>query len=164
MSGKPVPRIRLIDDTLLAAISREAQARPRRRANHNFHPGDDFPAHRLLNAIEPDSYLPPHRHLDPQKDESIIVLRGELGLLLFDDAGGVLDSCRLQAGGDCQGVDILHGTWHTVMALQPGTVIFEAKSGPYVPLVAAEKAAWAPAEGDPAAVDYWRRLRRHFAG
>lgn len=155
--------IRLIDGALLAAVSADAAARPRRRANHNFHPADDFPAHRLLNAIEPDSYLPPHRHLDPQKDESIIVLRGELGVLRFDDAGAVCATWHLCAGGDRLGVDIPHGTWHTVVALQPGTVIFEAKSGPYRPLVAGEKAPWAPAEGDAAAAAYWRTLHALFA-
>ncbi|MBI2308927.1 MAG: WbuC family cupin fold metalloprotein [Rhodocyclales bacterium] len=155
--------MRLIDGALLTAVSADAAARPRRRANHNFHPADDFPAHRLLNAIEPDSYLPPHRHLDPAKDESIIVLRGELGVLRFDDAGTVLDVWRLSAGGDRVGVDIPHGTWHTVIALQPGTVIFEAKSGPYRPLGDAEKAPWAPAEGDAAAADYWRTLRQRFS-
>lgn len=154
--------IRPIDGALLAAVSADAAARPRLRANHNFHPADDFPAHRLLNAIEPDSYLPPHRHLDAEKDESIIVLRGELGVLRFDDAGEVLGTWRLCAGGDCLGVDIAHGTWHTVIALQPGTVIFEAKSGPYRPLVAGEKASWAPAEGDAAAAGYWRALRQRF--
>jgi cupin fold WbuC family metalloprotein len=59
--------LRLLDRALLDAVSSDAAARPRLRANYNFHPADDFPAHRLLNAIEPGSYLPPHRHLDPNK-------------------------------------------------------------------------------------------------
>lgn len=155
--------IRCLDAALLDAVSRDAALRPRLRANHNFHPADDFPAHRLLNAIEPASYLPPHRHLDPNKDESIIVLRGALGVVLFDDAGNVLQTWLLRAQGERFGVDISHGTWHTVMALQPGTVIFEAKSGPYRPLLAEEKAPWAPDEGMPGTGAYAAKLRACFS-
>jgi cupin fold WbuC family metalloprotein len=153
---------RFIDAALLAAVSADARARPRRRANFNFHPADDFPAHRLLVAIEPDSWLQPHRHLDPTKDESIFVVAGALGVVIFDDAGAVLASRRLSPGGDCCGIDITHGTWHTVVALQPGTVIFEAKAGPYRPLRTEEQAPWAPAEGEPGVADYAQALRQLF--
>lgn len=159
--------IQLIDTDLLDAVSREAQASPRRRRNRNFHPADDFPAHRLLNAIEPDSYLAPHRHLDPCKDETMIVLRGRLGLVIFDDTGGVAQTAVLQADGACAGascgVDIPHGTWHTLVALESGTVFFEAKAGPYQPLAPAERATWAPAEGDAGAADYLEKLRALFS-
>lgn len=154
--------IRSLDNALLDAVCREAASRPRRRANHNFHPTDDFPAHRLLNAIEPDSYLPPHRHLDVLKDETIIVLRGVLGGLQFDEDGRVLKTWVLTPAGDCLGIDVPHGTWHTVIALQPGTILFEAKAGPYRPLLPAEKAPWAPEEGAPEAVSYLEALRAHF--
>lgn len=154
---------RFIDRALLAGVSTDARARPRLRANYNFHPADDFPAHRLLNAIEPGSWLPPHRHLDPAKDESIIVISGELGVLIFDDDGQVVASRRLTPGGDCCGVDIPHGTWHTVLALTPGTVIFEAKAGPYRALLAEEVAPWAPGERDPGVAPYAERLRALFA-
>lgn len=156
--------VRFIDAALLGAVSREAAARPRLRANCNFHPGDDFPAHRLLNAIEPGSWLPPHRHLDPAKDETIIVLAGALGLVLFDDDGRVVATRRLAAASDCCGVDIPHGTWHTVFALVPGTVLFEAKSGPYRPLLAEELAPWAPGEGAPEVAAYAESLRGLFTG
>lgn len=154
--------IHCLDTALLDAVSRDAAARPRLRANHNFHPADDFPAHRLLNAIEPGSYLPPHRHLDPNKDETIIVLRGALGVVRFDDDGNVLQTWVLHAQGDRFGIDVAHGTWHTVIALQPGTVIFEAKSGPYRPLLAEEKAPWAPDEGMPGSEAYAAKLRACF--
>ncbi len=154
---------RFIDAALLAAVSADARSRQRLRANFNFHPADDFPAHRLLNAIEPGSWLPPHRHLDPAKDESIIVVAGALGVVIFDDAGVVVTSRQLSPGGDCCGVDIPHGTWHTVVALVTGTVIFEAKSGPYQPLLAEELAPWAPAEGAPGVADYALSLRQLFS-
>lgn len=144
--------IRLIDLSLLDEVSREAAASPRRRKNRNFHPTDDYPAHRLLNAIEPDSYIAPHRHLDPTKDETMVVLRGQLGLIIFDDAGRIVRTELLEAGGELFGVDIPHGTWHTLVALESGTVFFEAKAGPYVALSEAERAPWAPTEGSSAAL------------
>jgi cupin fold WbuC family metalloprotein len=141
-----------IDRDLLDEVSREAAASPRQRKNRNFHPADDYPAHRLLNAIEPDSYIAPHRHLDQTKDETMVVLRGQLGLIIFDDAGRIIRTEVLEAGGELLGVDIPHGTWHTLVALASGTVFFEAKAGPYVALSEAERAPWAPAEGSSSAV------------
>ncbi|MBI3525353.1 MAG: WbuC family cupin fold metalloprotein [Betaproteobacteria bacterium] len=154
--------IRLIDTQLLDAVSREAQASPRRRKNRNLHPTDDFPAHRLLNAIEPDSYIAPHRHLDPRKDETMIVLRGSLGLVIFDDAGVVTQTALLAANGASCGVDIPHGTWHTLVAIEPATVFLEAKAGPYLALTPEERATWAPAEGDKAAAAFLEKLRGLF--
>lgn len=146
--------ITLIDNALLDALCAEAAANPRRRKNRNFHPTDDHPAHRLLNAMQPDSYIPPHRHLDPDKDETFVVLRGLLGLVLFDDEGGIVRSVKVGAGGAALGVDIPHGTWHTAVALEADTVFLEAKAGPYRPFTAAEKAPWAPAENTPEAAPY----------
>ena len=152
-------KAQLIDATLLARVAAEAAASPRRRKNYNFHAADDFPVHRLLNAIEPNSYIMPHRHLDPLKDETIIVLRGRLGVVLFDDAGAVVQSALLTPGGAACGIDIPHGTFHTVFACDPGTVMFESKAGPFYPLTADEKAPWAPAEGAPDASEYLERWR-----
>lgn len=150
--------IRWIDTALLDEVSAEAKASPRGRRNRNFHSDDTQPGHRLLNAIEPGSYIMPHRHLDPNKSETMVVLRGTLGLVTFDDAGKVVESARVSHGGTPMGMDIPFGTWHTVFALEPGTVFLEAKAGPYLPLTADEKAPWAPAEGDAAATDYLKWL------
>ncbi|MCG2578502.1 WbuC family cupin fold metalloprotein [Dechloromonas sp. XY25] len=151
--------LRLIDQALFAELSAAAGQAPRRRVHRNFHPDDVYPAHRLLVAIEPGSYVPPHRHLNPAKDETLLVLRGRLGVVFFDDQGGVQRSAVLAAGGDAVGVDVPHGVFHSVLALEPGTVIFEAKAGPYVPIAPEERAAWAPAEGDAAVPDYLASIR-----
>ncbi len=151
--------ITLIDQALLDEVCAEAAASPRRRKNRNFHPGDGHPAHRLLNAMQPDSYIPPHRHLDPNKDETFVVLRGLLGLVLFDDAGNVVQAARIGAGATALGVDIPHGTWHTAVALAPDTVFLEAKAGPWLPLTEAERAPWAPAENSPEAAAYLAALK-----
>lgn len=156
------PALRLIDDALLDAVGAEAKASPRLRKNRNFHDRDDHPGHRLLNAIEPGSYIPPHRHLDPFKDETMVVLRGRIGLVLFDDTGRAIRALTLGAGGDALGADIPHGTWHSVLALEPDTVFFEAKAGPYRPHAPAELAPWAPAENSAAAAAYLAELRARF--
>lgn len=146
--------IRLIDHALLDEVCAEAAASPRRRKNRNLHPADGHPAHRLLNAMQPDSYIPPHRHLDPNKDETFVVLRGLLALVVFDDAGNIVRTVKVGAGATAIGADIPHGTWHTAVALEPDTVFLEAKAGPYLPFADAEKAPWAPAENAPDAAAY----------
>ncbi len=159
--------ITLIDKALLDEVCAEAKTNPRRRKNRNLHPRDDFPAHRLLNAMQPDSYIPPHRHLDANKDETFVVLRGLLGLVIFNDAGEVVQAVKVGAGdtanSTAMGVDIPHGTWHTAIALVPDTVFLEAKSGPYLPFTAEEKAPWAPAENTPEAAGYLAALADHLS-
>ena len=157
IAGKTLPAgVRLIDCNLLDEVSAEAVASPRLRKNRNFHPSDDSVSHRLLNAVEPGSYVQPHRHSAADKDETIIVLRGRFGVLLFDDSGAITTQLLLQACGPVQGIDIPHGTWHTALALEPGSLFFEAKAGPYQPLAETEKATWAPGEQEVEAVT--RRL------
>ena len=152
----------IIDALLLEAVSHEARTSPRRRRNRNFHPDDHAACHRLLNAMEPDSYIPPHRHLDPAKGESIIVLRGRFGAVFFDDQGAVVSRAMLEPGGAVVGIDVPPGVFHTLLALIPGSVFFECKAGPYLPLTPAEQAPWAPAEGATEATAYLQRLRELF--
>ena len=75
---------------LLAEVSAEARESPRLRKNRNFHAMED-PVHRLVNALEPATYIRPHRHLDPAKCETAIALAGSIGVLVFDDAGELVD-------------------------------------------------------------------------
>jgi cupin fold WbuC family metalloprotein len=152
----------LITQALLQDVATEAAASPRRRKNRNFHHANEDAAHRLLNALEPDSYVPPHRHLDPSKDEAIIALRGRFGMVLFKEDGSVQSTAVLAPQAETLGVDIPHGTFHTLLALEPGSVFFEAKAGPYAALSEAERAPWAPAEGTPESVAYLEQLRRLF--
>lgn len=85
---------RFLDVGVLDALSAEARSRPRHRANGNLHAMED-PVHRLLNAVEPGTYIRPHRHLHPPKDETCLVVRGALGLVLFDESGAVAATRRL---------------------------------------------------------------------
>ena len=146
----------------LEELSRRAALAPRKRLNRNLHEMDDA-VHRLLNSIEPGSWVQPHRHLDPPRTETIVVVAGALGLVVFDDAGNVTESARLEPGGETFGADLPPGAWHGLVALLPGTVFFETKPGPYVAPAPQDRAPWAPAEGDPAAESAEEALRRLFA-
>ncbi len=145
--------MKIIDRNLLDNLSAEARANPRLRKNYNIHPSDDFCCHRLLNAIEPGSYIRPHRHLDPLKDETFVILRGSLIVILFDEQGKVVSRTLLSVG-ETLAIDIPHGVFHTAVSLEPGTIFFEAKAGPYVPITEAEKAHWSPADGAPEVAGY----------
>ncbi len=148
----------IIDRTLLDNLSAEARANPRLRKNYNIHPSDDFCCHRLLNAIEPGSYIRPHRHLDPVKDETFVILRGKLAVFTFDDGGRVVSRTLIAAGGETIVIDIPHGVFHTAVSLESGTIFFEAKAGPYVPIAEAEKAHWSPVDGSPEVAGYLAAL------
>lgn len=149
---------RLLDNRLLDRATAAARDAARGRRNLNLHADDAERCHRLLNAIEPGSYVAPHRHLDPAKDEAIVAVRGRLGCVLFDDDGTIAGTAVLAPGGERFGIDLPHGAFHTVIGLDPGTVFFESKAGPYLPLADEERAAWAPAEGSPDAAGYLAAL------
>lgn len=153
-----------IDQSMLNAVSGQAATSARLRKNFNFHACDDDASHRLLNAIEPGSYVMPHRHLDPAKDETMIVLRGRLGVVIFDDVGNIIDAAVLAPGGERVGINIPHGTWHSVLGLEAGTVFFEAKAGPYRALVEAERAPFAPAEGEAGCAEFYARWVARLVG
>lgn len=148
---------------LLDQVSAEARLSPRLRKNRNFHTSDGDMCHRLLNALEPGSYIPPHRHLDPNKEEAMLILRGRIVCLFFDDAGRVSDHAILSPG-EIGGVVIPVGQFHSLFALDSGAVFFEAKAGPYLPLTAEEKASWAPAEGSPEAAALLAEWMERYGG
>lgn len=147
---------------LFDELSNAARKSQRRRVNHNFHPNHEYPCHRLLIAIEPDSYIRPHRHSNPTKDETLVVLRGALGLLVFDDAGNVTHKSVLRAGGPDVGCNITAATFHTAICLETGTVLIESKAGPYEVTSDKDLAPWAAAEGGPEVSAYLAKWRQYF--
>lgn len=144
----------------LYQLSEEARTSPRLRKNYNLHPANESHCHRLFNAIEPDSYIRPHRHLDPEKDESFILVSGRMGIITFSDSGDVTETIILSHQNGMLAADIPHGIYHTAVSLEPGTVFFEAKAGPYLPLTKAETAVWAPGDSDDAAPAYLEKIRK----
>ena len=154
--------MKILSNTILDELTAKAAASPRKRANHNLHEQLDDPVQRLLNAIEPGTYIHPHRHLDPPTWEVFLMVRGSGAFLTFDDAGAVVDRLELSAKGPDRGVEISSGTWHTIVSLEPGSVFLEVKQGPYVPPQPGNRASWAPAENDEGAGRYeaWFRAAR----
>lgn len=153
--------IKVIDRKLLVETSKKAVASPRRRMNHNFHELSD-PVQRMLNAIEPGSYIRPHRHLDPDKMEMFIVLKGRGAVITFDDDGLLLECFKLEAGGETLGVEVAPGVWHTVVSSEVGTVFLEIKDGPYLPSTDKDFAEWAPFPDTPEADRYMAGLLREL--
>jgi cupin fold WbuC family metalloprotein len=145
----------------VAGLSRGAREEPRRRKNRNLHAMED-PVHRLLNAVEPGTYVRPHRHAHPARSETIVALAGRIGLILFDAEGRLLDRRALDNAGETLGADLPPEAWHTVVALEPGSVFFETKGGPYVPAAGDDVAVWAPPEGSPEAAALERSWRALF--
>ena len=151
-----------IDIRKLEALTQQAAASPRLRKNYNFHRSDEAACQRLLNAMEPGSYIQPHCHLEEGKDETLIVVRGRMGLILFDEKCEIEQTVLLEPAGELRLVHIPRGIFHTWLSLERGSVFFEAKAGPYRPLTEGEKAPWAPAESDPAAAGYLASLLERF--
>lgn len=156
--------MQVIDATLFDQLTRAAGETPRKRKNFNIHATDNAPCQRLLNAIEPDSYVHPHCHALPDKDETVVAVRGRIGIIFFDEKGGIKETAIIAAGGPVSGVNIPHGQFHTMVSLAKGSVFFEAKAGPYQPMQPGERASWAPEEGSPDAGVFFARLKREFAG
>ncbi len=152
-----------IDEKMIAKLAEQAAISPRRRMHHNLHQSYADPSQQLLNFIFWDSYIPPHRHLAAPKPETLIALRGDLGCLVFDNAGQILRGQRLTAGGVCAAVVIEPDEWHTVIAISETALLFETKAGPFDPMAAKELAPWAISEGDAFARGYLELLRSFFS-
>ena len=116
----------------------------------------------MLNAIEPGSYIRPHRHLDPDKMEMFVVLKGNGAVITFDDNGQMLECFMLEADGEMLGVELPPGVWHTVVSMEEGTVFVEVKDGPYLPSTDKDFAAWAPLPDTPEADSYMADLLGKF--
>jgi cupin fold WbuC family metalloprotein len=139
--------LRPIDRNLLDLATTRARTNPRRRALLRYHEFPE-PVQRMLNALEPDSYARPHRHVTPPKVEVFLVLRGRAIVVRFDDSGAILEAPEIAAGGPRHGVEVPPGVWHMALALEPDTVFYEVKEGPYDPARDKSFAPWSPPEDD----------------
>lgn len=151
----------------LDRLTTEARVNTRERQHCNVHESYQDPCQRLFNAIEPGSYIRPHRHATDPKDEVLIAIRGLMTIVTFDELGKVTRAVQFSSNryrNDLAvGVEIPGNTWHTVIALEPGCVLFEVKAGPFDPNRPKDLAPWAPEEGSPASVGYLNQLIRNVA-
>lgn len=139
--------MKLFSTALLDELAARATASSRGRAHHNIHASAGDLVQRFLVVADRRTYFRPHRHL--VKSELATLLRGSFDILLFDDAGVV--TARHSVGAPAFAYELPRATWHTLIAGADGCAFLEVKEGPYDPASAAEFAAWAPPEGDPAA-------------
>ena len=121
----------VIDKALLDKVSSRAKESPRLRMNYNFHQSLDEKCHRFLNAVEPVTVVPIHRH--PTKDETFVILRGRVRVTTHNDDGSIIEDVVLSQESGNYGVDIPKNVWHKLESLEPGSVIFECKEGPFIP-------------------------------
>ena len=115
--------------------------------NYNFHPKLDDPVQRLLNALEPGTYIRPHKHYG--KEESFVLLRGTVLAVSFNDDGSIHDHYILDAREGHLGLEFEENVYHMLTSLATGSVVYEIKEGPFIPHSEEGSAPWAPPEGTP---------------
>lgn len=147
-----------IDNGLIGGLVVKAAQSERKRTNHNFHKELSDTLQRLLNVMQPDTYVRPHKHEDPDKREAFIILQGRAIAIEFNNEGDIADYLILDPANGKFGVEIPERTWHTVIVIDRDTVIYEVKDGPYNPIDDKNFAPWAPEEFSPESVDYNRKL------
>jgi cupin fold WbuC family metalloprotein len=154
--------MRLFEDKLLDELAAKAAGSPRRRAHFNIHAAATDLVQRFLVAAERDSYFRPHLHRT--NAELVIVLRGRIELVTFDEAGHVLARQQVGEGTGQFAYEMANGTWHTLIAPAGPVAFLEVKQGPYDPATAADFAHWAPAEGEGSVPRFQQWLREARAG
>lgn len=120
----------VIDNKLLDKVSAEAKESPRLRMNYNFHQSLEDKCHRMLNAVEPGTVMPIHRHKGTS--ETCVCIRGHFEEYFYDENGALTDTIDMLPGGTM--LNIEKGQWHSLRCLESGTILLEAKDGPYHPL------------------------------
>lgn len=122
--------MKIIDEQLLNEVGAQAKESPRLRMNYNFHQSLDELCHRFLNAVEPGTEVPIHKH--PTKDKTFVILRGKVRVTTHRDDGSVIEDYILCPEDGNYGVNIPKGVWHKLECIEENSVIFECKEGPFV--------------------------------
>lgn len=120
----------VIDNEILYELTAKAKENPRLRCNLDMRNSADDQSQRMLNALEPGTVMPIHRH--KATSETCICIRGHFEEYFYDDQGNLTDTIDMVPGGVV--LNIEKGQWHSLKCLESGTVLFEAKDGPYAPL------------------------------
>ncbi|MCR5574444.1 MAG: WbuC family cupin fold metalloprotein [Bacteroidaceae bacterium] len=121
-----------ITQTLLDGLTELAKNSPRLRMNYDLRNGESDQSQRMLNAIEPGSVMPIHRH--HASSETVVMLRGKIRWMFYDDEGNETERVLLDATGDVRCLNVERNRWHSLECLERGSVLFECKDGAYHPL------------------------------
>lgn len=120
----------IIDQSILDDLTAQAKASPRLRMNMDLRNSPEDQSQRMLNAIEPGTILPIHRHRT--SSETVVCLRGHFEEYFYDAEGRLTDTIDMVPGGTVINIPI--GQWHNLKSLESGTVLMEVKDGPYEPI------------------------------
>jgi cupin fold WbuC family metalloprotein len=137
--------MRQITAELIEKVTGEAKLSPRLRMNYNFHPELSDPVQRMLNALEPGTYIRPHKHAT--REECFVILRGTALALTFYNDGIIMNTVLLNREKGVLGIEFEEDTYHMLISLETGTVVYEIKEGPFIPHSVEGMADWAPEEG-----------------
>lgn len=122
----------LLSTTLFNELTAQAKASPRLRMNFDLRNTTEDQSQRMLNALEPGTVMPVHRHCNTS--ETVVVLRGKVKWLYYNDKGELTDTILVEANGDVRGLCIPVGQWHSIECLESGSVILETKDGAFEPM------------------------------
>ena len=126
----------VIDNNLLDDLTRRAKNSPRLRMNYDLRNNENDQSQRMLNALEPDTDMPIHRHRG--SSETVMVLRGKVLWIYYDNEGNETDRFLVAPNSVLCGISVPQGQWHSLVCLESGTVIFEAKDGAWEALAPAD--------------------------
>lgn len=143
----------------LNELSLIAKGSERLRTNLNIHETPDASVQRLFLAFEPGTYIRPHRHPESHKWELFIILQGELDLLIFNDAGEIVDSVTLSDTAT-RAVEIPPNTWHSYVSKQSGTLAIEIKEGAYLPTSEHDFLPSSPSENTAEVSAYYQWMKK----
>ena len=122
----------IIDNHQLDNLTSQAKASPRLRMNMDLRNSAEDKSQRMLNALEPGTVMPIHRHM--ASSETVTLLRGRIRWHFYDDVGKETESVVLDANGDVRCINVEKARWHSLECLESGSVLFESKDGKYEPL------------------------------
>ncbi len=147
-----------INAEMLNTMMDKARRSPRGRINQDFHYGPGDPLQRMLNSMQPGTYLQPHKHENPDKREVFMALTGKFVVIQFNDDGTIADHMILDPKNNEYAAEVAARTYHTIICLEPDSIIYELKDGPYNPSDDKHFALWAPREGEADCGDYLKSL------
>lgn len=122
----------IIDQKLMNDLSAQAKANPRMRMNKDLRTTPNDQSQRMLNALEPETMVPIHRHT--KSTETLVILRGKIIERYYNDKGDVIQEICMTPSGDIPMISIPVGQWHDLICIESGTVIYESKDGAYEPI------------------------------
>ena len=122
----------VIDKTVLDNLTEQAKKNPRLRQNMDLRNSPEDGSQRMLNALEPGTVMPIHRH--HASSETVVILRGKIKWVFYDDEGNETERVLLDANGEPRMLNVERDRWHSLVCLESGSVLFESKNGSYHPL------------------------------